>query len=93
MRMPWGQFDRVAQMFLYDKQVLVLGCLSFEDRCVGVPALCTGVGLDVVDTRLIRVIDPPDGIPNYTAEIDRKTRKNESSLRRKGVIFRRLEEG
>lgn len=87
MRLPWGNFDEVAQMFLADRPSVLLGCLSFEDRCRAIPIRYQKGGYGLGDIRLIRVRDPKGCVPDHSAQIERLTKKNADTLERQGVQF------
>jgi hypothetical protein len=90
MRLPWGEFKRIGELFLFDKKPLILGCLSFEERCLGIANLWIDMRMQHADIRLIRIKDPINCLPDYSNEIEKKTKKNEQTLKNKGIKYHRL---
>src|SRR5688572_6176719 len=85
MRLPWGTLDRMQQIFIRDSDIILLGCLSFEERAAAVPELL----LNSRVTTLIEVIDPPDAFPDHSAEIQEKIKKQRARLMNSGVDFQK----
>ncbi|MDQ3821601.1 MAG: hypothetical protein M3362_28515 [Acidobacteriota bacterium] len=85
MRLPWGDLREIESKFLYDREFVILGSLSFEQRCCAVPILlnkpnCLGI-------ELLEIKDPADAFPDNSSVIDQKRQRNKSRLKKEGVKF------
>lgn len=81
MRLPWGTIDRIAIPFL-TAEYLLISAVSFEDRCCHVPLL---LGPDAKAIALLQINDPDDAFPNYSDEIQDRTKKNKNKLEARNI--------
>lgn len=85
MRLPWGRLDDIARLFLRELDYIILGCLSFEERCCAAPEALAGARC--VQTELLEIYDPPNAFPNYAIETKDKIEANRHRLVEVGVPF------
>lgn len=67
MRLPWGELPWIVKSIGTSNRFSLLGCLSFEDRCLSVPSFVLSSGLEC-DISMLRIVDPPDAFPDYSGE-------------------------
>lgn len=85
MRLPWGELRDIYSTFLHDTDFVVMGCLSFEERCCTVPQELQTDRCQAVE--LIEVLDPPDAYPDYSAEIKVRTDQYRQLLNGRNILF------
>lgn len=86
MRLPAGKLDDVMNGCAR-KRYAVLGCLSFEDRCLGVPLRLAHSGYSREMVTLLKIEDPKGAFPDYSAETNRRMQINAGHLKTKNVGF------
>lgn len=84
MRLPWGKLDYIYNLFLNNQDFIIVGCLSFEERCSVVPEYLFKYSRAI---ELIEIKDPQDAFPDYSHEIGIKTEINRKTLHSLGVPF------
>lgn len=73
MRLPWGKFKRIGTAFLLDQSFVVLGCLSFEDRTLGITRLCNEQPESTFRcAHLFKAVIPENTFPDHSLEISKK---------------------
>jgi hypothetical protein len=85
MRIISRQLGEKPQLELGDKPFLTIGCLSFEQRCTGVPLRFWSRYGDRTGLNLLALRDPSDGIPDYSKEREKKVEENRKRLEAAGV--------
>jgi hypothetical protein len=88
MRLPWGPFSDIRKLFLHGAHFYFVGCLSFEERCCGVPLLLSR--MDSGPLKFVQVVDPADAFPNYLDEAEQKTLGNQTRLENAGVKLEKV---
>jgi hypothetical protein len=83
MRLPWGSLPNIESKFLRDREIVLVGCVSFEERCRAVPEFLS----DCKSIHLVEVTDPPDAFPDYSFEIGERTNLNWESIDKAGISF------
>lgn len=73
MRLPWGQFKNLMETWPKTSRVALVGCLSFEERCLAVPRMIADSMPRQSRWLLCDVHDPKDAYPDYTNESRKKT--------------------
>jgi hypothetical protein len=89
MRLPTGEFSQILNIFAATSPLLVVGALSHEQRSIGVPSLTSQHPQH--QTILLRVLDPEDGFPNYSAEIAQRIESRREELAARSVVFRPID--
>jgi len=83
MRLPSGSLSEMRASYLADLNFVLLGCLSYEERCLFVPTELSSNHAGSV--HLVEVRDPSDAFPDYSAEAKRKIDLNRHTLDSKGI--------
>lgn len=78
--MPWGPTERIATLALRDGDFSVIGCLSFEERCIAVPSGYGMVERRPANTLLLQMDGDPEAFPNRLAESARRIDENRRRL-------------
>jgi hypothetical protein len=91
MRLPSGPLDDMLDGCPPETRFSVLGCLSFERRCIEVPLQLTKRQASVNELRMLRINDPGDAFPDYSSETDERIRGNAATLQQKGIGYRPAE--
>lgn len=73
---PWGEFGWLVSWYP-DREWVVVSCLGFEERSIGLPTLAQMTGLSVREMHCIRVSDPPN---RHTEELEALTDSNQDEL-------------
>lgn len=88
IRLPWGNLDRIASIFLNKKPIAIFGCLSSEDRCRAVPEFFADSSkFQNTSTLLLQVDDPKEAFPDHSEEIQKKIDLNIKLLEKNEVSF------
>jgi hypothetical protein len=85
MRLPWGTLAEMRSIFLGHKDFAIVGCLSFEERCLAVPKRLRSGSCRWVD--LLEIRSPEDAFPDYSTEAEARVESNRSKLGSIGVEF------
>lgn len=85
MKIPSGTLDNIYKLFLDGMEFIVLGCLSFEERCCVVSQYLSMHS--VRPTKLIEIKDPVDAFPDYSAEITSRIELNKQRLAIARITF------
>jgi len=87
MRMPWGVADEVAALFLTGLDYSMIGCLSFEERCLAIPRAFSPRGGMTRTATLLEMEGDPDAFPNRLPEAARRIDDNRRALENCGARF------
>jgi len=79
IRLPWGLLDNIAQRYLAGRRFTVVGCVSFEERCVRVPVVMAS-SQERAKTIMVRVNPTEGAYPDNSLELARRMDVHESLL-------------
>lgn len=87
MRLPWGNLDWMNSMISKSKNstIAILGCLSFEDRCMEAVKRIHLSGSFAAKPHFLEVHDPLDAFPNHSDKSRRLIKRNLKSLKSNGI--------
>jgi hypothetical protein len=85
MRIPWGKLEQIVAGFTGEGAVL--GCLSFENRCIAVPCAMNDMGCVLRGTLMVKIVDPKDAFPDYGSEAEERIQANRRILDSAGVRY------
>lgn len=88
MRLPWGNLDEIDRKFILDGNFVILGSLSFEERCCALPERMLRKSCQAVE--LLEIQDPVDAFPNYSHEANQKIDRHRERLTSAGVNYRSI---
>src|ERR1051326_5267015 len=91
MRLPCRRLAAFELRELQNTPFVTVGCLSFEPRCLAVPAHLWKTYGAQANIFLLELRDPPDGIPDYGTERNQRVEQNRKALRGDGTKWTSIE--